>query len=149
MASATEEESTGDLKEMEVAAGQNITRACELLIQQAPAFMIFNGVRVEARGGETRGDLLEAWSEGCVRLRAQLDEQMQARTSQARAAADSDFGPAMRAEVFARLRDLMNAADCYNEAIESGSTREISDAVCLGLEAMCQFARAKKRLQAP
>jgi hypothetical protein len=36
----------------------------------------------------------------------------------------------MRAEVFDKLRELMNAADCYNEA-------------------MCQFARAKKRLQAP
>jgi hypothetical protein len=58
-----------------------------------------------------------------------------------------DFGPSMRAEVFARLRDLMNCAEVYNEALESGSTTTIANAVCEGLEAMCQFARAKKRLQ--
>ena len=72
-----------------------------------------------------------------------------ANATERRSTNGGDFGPAMRAEVFDKLRELMNAADCYNEAIESGSTREISDAVCLGLEAMCQFARAKKRLQAP
>jgi hypothetical protein len=58
-----------------------------------------------------------------------------------------DFGPSMRADVFDKLRVLMDRAVEYNESLESGSTEKIANAVCDGLEAMCLFARAKKRLQ--
>jgi hypothetical protein len=123
---------------MHVDAGRNIGWACEQLARAAPAFMIFNDIRVEAHGGETPSELCEQWNASAQRLRAQLDEAARLR---------GGFGPAMRAEVFARLLDLMDRAVEYNESLESGSTEKIANAVCDGLEAMCQFARAKKRLQ--
>lgn len=49
------------MKEMETYAGELITTACQRLAASAPAWAEFNGVRIEARGGETPGDLEAAW----------------------------------------------------------------------------------------
>lgn len=49
------------MTEMEVYAGENITKACQKLAAKAPAWMEFNGVRVEARGGESPGELEAYW----------------------------------------------------------------------------------------
>jgi hypothetical protein len=53
-----------DTQEMEVHAGETITKACQRLVAQAPAWMNFNGVRVEARGDETPSDLEAEWRRG-------------------------------------------------------------------------------------
>jgi hypothetical protein len=45
------------MKEVEAHAGDHISRACERLAANAPAFMMFNEIRIEAREGETAGDL--------------------------------------------------------------------------------------------
>ena len=51
------------MKELEVMCGDRIENACERLARvEAPAFMVFNDVRVEARVGETAGDLHARWS---------------------------------------------------------------------------------------
>jgi hypothetical protein len=49
---------------MKVYAGEQITRACQKLAAAAPAWMEFNGVRIEARGGETPADLEASWRRG-------------------------------------------------------------------------------------
>lgn len=54
----------------------------------------------------------------------------------------------MRREVFDKLRELMNASDAYFAAVnENKSAIDVSNAVCAGLAAMCEFSRAKARLQ--
>lgn len=50
-----------DLRELEVMAGENISRACEALAKAAPAFMVFNGTRVEAAAGDTPETLFRVW----------------------------------------------------------------------------------------
>ena len=51
----------------------------------------------------------------------------------------------MRREVFDKLRELMNASDAYFAAINKPqpNTTDVSNAVCAGLAAMCEFSRAK------
>jgi len=49
------------MKEIKVGAGEHIYKACERLAANAPAFMVFNDVRIEARGGETSADLHAVW----------------------------------------------------------------------------------------
>ncbi len=61
------------MNEMKVYAGENITKACQKLVAAAPAWMEFNGVRVEARGGETPGDLEAAWRRGMDAASAEHD----------------------------------------------------------------------------
>lgn len=52
------------MKEIQGLAGEHIEKACAKLAREAPAFMVFNGVRVEAKLGDTAGDLQARWSEG-------------------------------------------------------------------------------------
>jgi len=48
--------------EIEVRAGENIEKACERLANEtAPAFMIFNGTRVESKEGDTAQSLFDQW----------------------------------------------------------------------------------------
>lgn len=56
------------MKEIEVSAGENIERACDRLVAAAPAFMVFNGVRVVARSGDSRSSLLAAWKKGMDKM---------------------------------------------------------------------------------
>jgi ribosomal protein S21 len=55
------------MKEIKVSAGDHITRACARLVKEAPAFMVFNDVRVEAKIGDTAGDLESAFQSGMKR----------------------------------------------------------------------------------
>jgi len=52
-----------EMREIDPGAGEHIDKACEKLVRAAPAFMVFNGVRVEAKVGDTAGDLHARWSE--------------------------------------------------------------------------------------
>jgi len=61
------------MKEMHVDAGERIDRACERLAREAPAFMVFNDIRVDARGGESPGDLHGAWLAESDRRRAEYE----------------------------------------------------------------------------
>ena len=82
--------------------GTHIAVACERLALAAPAWMEFNGVRVEAQLGDTAGDLRARWQAGMDRAceesdakrkafeqtdagRAQLAAAAQRRTEEARA----------------------------------------------------------------
>ena len=61
---------------------------------------------------------------------------------------DADPEAAMRREVFDKLRELMEASDAYFAAINrpQPSAIDVSNAVCAGLAAMCEFSRAKARI---
>ena len=58
------------MKEIENLCGVHITAACKRLASEAPAFMVFNGVRVESKVGDTPGDLEAGWHAEMDRLRA-------------------------------------------------------------------------------
>lgn len=49
--------------EIHPGAGTTIDRACERLVKSAPAFMLFNDIRIEADPGDTpsRGDHRRVW----------------------------------------------------------------------------------------
>ena len=53
------------MKEMKPEPGERIDLACDRLRALAPAFMVFNGIRVEAQPGDTVGVLCERWNEAC------------------------------------------------------------------------------------
>lgn len=57
------------MKEMIVSSGERIDLACRRLATEAPAFMVFNGTRVEAGAGDTPDDIAKRWSD-----RRQADE---------------------------------------------------------------------------
>jgi hypothetical protein len=52
------------MKEIESFGGVHITKACERLAREAPAFMVFNGVRVEAKVGDSPDYLHGLWAAG-------------------------------------------------------------------------------------
>jgi hypothetical protein len=56
------------MKHIEIAIGIDITEACRRLAEAAPAYMDFNGIRVEAKGGETAADLQAAFEAEMDRL---------------------------------------------------------------------------------
>jgi hypothetical protein len=49
------------MKEREVRPGARIYRECEELVAYAPAFMVFNGTRVEAHPGDTADAVYGRW----------------------------------------------------------------------------------------
>jgi len=49
------------MKEMKLLPGENISDACANLAKQAPAWMNFNDTRVEAKPGDTAGDIYQRW----------------------------------------------------------------------------------------
>jgi hypothetical protein len=55
--------------EMRVEPGEGIGEACKKLAAVAPAFMVFNGITVDARLGATPGELAAQWSEKISRRR--------------------------------------------------------------------------------
>ena len=57
------------LKEISVGPGDRIDKACERLAREAPAFMVFNEVRVEAAVGDSAADLQGRWQAGMDRAR--------------------------------------------------------------------------------
>jgi hypothetical protein len=61
------------MKEVEAYAGDHISLACKRLAAEAPAFMTFNNIRIEACPGDTAGDL-EAKYQGASEERARAYE---------------------------------------------------------------------------
>lgn len=61
------------MNEIEVGCGEEIGRACERLARAAPAFMVFNGVRVEAPPGAAAADLHARWSADMDRRRQEYE----------------------------------------------------------------------------
>lgn len=55
------------MKEIDNLIGTHIVDACKRLAQEAPAFMVFNGVRVESKPGDSAGDLHARWQEAFER----------------------------------------------------------------------------------
>lgn len=58
------------MKEIKVFAGDEITKACERLAREAPAFAVFNEVRVEAKPGDSAGVLVARYHAEMDRKRA-------------------------------------------------------------------------------
>lgn len=54
-----------ELEEIDVDAGERIDMAVKKLAAAAPAFMVFNGIRVEALAGEAPAELFAKWSVAC------------------------------------------------------------------------------------
>jgi hypothetical protein len=61
------------MKEIEVGCGDHVARACERLVKEAPAFMVFNDVRVEARPGDSAADLHGRWTAEMDRKRREYE----------------------------------------------------------------------------
>ena len=74
------------MKEVQVSPGENIARACERLAAEAPAFMVFNDIRVEAAPGEAASDLCGRWSAEMDRRRAEYESSDAYKAHQAEAA---------------------------------------------------------------
>lgn len=51
------------MKEINLLPGEFIGDATKRLVEAAPAFMVFNGTRVEAQPGDTAGDVYQRWGE--------------------------------------------------------------------------------------
>lgn len=66
------------MKELDGLAGTHINDACERLVKNAPAFMVFNDVRLEAVPGVTAGDLVARYHAEMDRLRAEHEEKRKA-----------------------------------------------------------------------
>ena len=49
------------LTEVESEAGDNIFEVLVFLINNAPAWVVFNGIRIEANGTETASELMSCW----------------------------------------------------------------------------------------
>lgn len=61
------------MNEIQVSWGDDIGRACARLAAAAPAFMVFNDVRVEASVGDTAADLQVRWSAEMDRKRREYE----------------------------------------------------------------------------
>lgn len=66
------------MKEMEAHAGDHIARACERLAKSAPAFMLFNDIRIEAQAGATAGDLVARYQAESARRSAEYEAKRRA-----------------------------------------------------------------------
>lgn len=63
------------MKELQVSPGDDITDACKRLAKAAPAFMIFNTIRVEADPGDAPGDLVAQYRSKMDTLQAESEKQ--------------------------------------------------------------------------
>lgn len=63
------------MKELRVGPGDNISDACQRLVKAAPAFMIFNTIRIEADPGDTPGDLVAEYRSKIDELYAESEKQ--------------------------------------------------------------------------
>jgi hypothetical protein len=61
------------MKELDFRAGEHIGNACARLAREAPAWVDFNGVRIEAVPGDTAGDLESRWSAEMNRKRREYE----------------------------------------------------------------------------
>ena len=66
------------MKEVEAMAGDHISGACERLAAEAPAFMMFNDVRLEAIPGVAAGDLVARYHAEMKRLASEHDAKRKA-----------------------------------------------------------------------
>jgi hypothetical protein len=105
------------MKEIYLGAGERIERACDRLAREAPAFMVFNGVRVESRPGETAGDLHARWSDG-------MDQARDAYEAKRRAYEQTPEGKAELAAAAKRADDENRAREETLRSIETSGVRE-------------------------
>jgi hypothetical protein len=91
------------MREIHASPGEPVTKAAERLAAAAPAFMEFNGVRVEAMPGATPDELVASWS-------AKME---------AKAAAywESPEGKALKAEQEDRRARIQSKADALMTAL--------------------------------
>jgi hypothetical protein len=66
------------MKEIEGLPGIHISDACRRLVESAPAFMTFNGIRLESGSGVTAGDLEAIYHAEMERLRAKHEAEREA-----------------------------------------------------------------------
>jgi hypothetical protein len=62
------------MKRYEPSGGEHIDRACERLVAMAPAFMVFNDIRVEAKRGDAAGDLKARWQRSMEEARVEAEK---------------------------------------------------------------------------
>lgn len=63
---------------MRVDLGETLIEACERLAQAAPAFMIFNELRIEAQPGDTASTLYHRWYSAYFANKAEQQERSRA-----------------------------------------------------------------------
>jgi hypothetical protein len=65
--------SSASPREIEFRAGEWIGEACARLVEAAPAFMTFNGVRIESKAGTSAADIEAQWRAEMDRQRAEYE----------------------------------------------------------------------------
>lgn len=73
------------MKEITVFAGDYIGNVCAQLAKEAPAFAVFNDIRVEANPGETAGDIQAKWQTAYERRHREYIQSAAYKEQQARA----------------------------------------------------------------
>lgn len=66
------------MKKLPIEPGEHISHACKQLAKAAPAFMVFNDIRVEAAEGESAETLFSRWNAESIR-RSEEHEASEAR----------------------------------------------------------------------
>lgn len=59
------------MREIKGSPGEHVSDVCIRIAENAPAFTVFNDIRIVALGGETAGDLIAAWEAESERRRTE------------------------------------------------------------------------------
>src|SRR5260370_844392 len=100
------------MKEVKLMAGCHIDRACAELAAAAPAFMVFNGTRVEAQPGESAADLQRKWSTDYERAAAEYRASPEYKRREAEGVARAQRDDAIQVEARAAI-DRAGVRDKY------------------------------------
>lgn len=128
------------MNEVKTEWGECISQACERLQRAAPAFMVFNDVRVEAAPGDTAGDLQGRWTAEMDRRRREYEASDRYKDDQAEVERRSVAAQRVRAESLAVIaasgvREKYPWTDAMGEISGFGGGYEIAcrDMVYAGL----------------
>ena len=94
------------MKEVQPGAGQHISAAMKRLAAEAasgPAFSVFNGIRVEARPGDTAEALCERWSADSEKRRREYEASPEYRERERQALAEQERASKTIADAMATL----------------------------------------------
>lgn len=91
------------MKEYRSMPGDHISEACDRLVAQAPAFMVFNGIRLEATGAESAKDLVAKYHQECERQVEEYRRSPKYAKDQAEANARQERDEAVRKEALDRI----------------------------------------------
>jgi hypothetical protein len=105
------------MKEIDLYVGTTVRQACEQLARAAPAFMVFNGARVESAVGDTPGDLQAKW-------RAEMDRAIEKRTRERDAYEQTNAGKAELAKAAAKSAEENRAREDALASIAANGVRE-------------------------